>query len=79
MQYLTSELTTQYCRIYASANRVNIGSDNGLSPIAGLLSIGALEINVCDIFIAIHTFWYIKIHLKIASAKWRPFFQGAMS
>ena len=47
-----------WCRIFASANRVNIGSDNDLSPIrrqaiistsAGLLSVAPLATNFGEI------------------------------
>ena len=53
-------LISPLCRIYALMNRVNIGSDNGLSPDrsqaiiktnAGLLSIRPLETNFIEIFI----------------------------
>ena len=58
-----------------------IGSDNGLSPgrrqaiiwtNAGILLIGSLS----EILIGILTFSLKKIHLKISSAKWRPFCFG---
>ena len=70
---------------YASVNRVRIGSDNGLSPIrhqaiiqtkAGLLLIGPLGTNVNGILIKIQNFLFTKMHLKISSVKWRPFFPG---
>ena len=59
----------------------SIGSDNGLSPgwrqaiiwtNTGLL-IGPLWINFSEILIEIHEFSFKKIHLKMLSAKWRPF------
>ena len=59
-----------------------IGSDNGLSPDrrqaiiwtnAGLLLIGPLEINVSEILIKILTFSFMKMPLKVSSAKQRPF------
>ena len=59
-----------------------IGSDNGLSPgqrqaiirtIAGTLLIGPLGTNFSDILIRIQTFSFKKMHLKMWSAKWRPF------
>ena len=62
-----------------------IGSDNGLSPVrrqaitwtsAGILWIGPLGTNFGEILIGIQTFAYKKVHLKISSAKWRPFFLG---
>ena len=70
------------CRIYASMNWTSIGSDNGLSYIrrlaiistnAGLLSIEPLGTNFSEILIKIQIFSFKKMHLKISSAKWRPF------
>ena len=55
-----------------------IGSHNGLSPDlrqaiiwtnAGLLLIGPLGTNFSEIL----TFSFKKMHLKVSSAKWRPF------
>ena len=66
-------------------NRVSIGSDNGLSPIrrqaiiwtnAGVLSIEPLGINFNEILIKIQHFSFTKMHLKISSAKWKPFCSG---
>ena len=63
----------------------SIGSDNGLSPIRrqaiiwtndGLLSIGPLGANFSEILIKIQNFSFTKTHLKISSAKWRPFCAG---
>ena len=62
-----------------------IGSDNGLSPgrrqaiiwtSAGILLIGPLETNFSEILIGIQTFSFKKMHLKMSSAKWRPFCPG---
>ena len=62
-----------------------IGSDNGLSPDrrqaiiwtnAGILLIGPLGTNFSEIAIEIHISLFKKIHLKISSAKWRPFYLG---
>ena len=62
-----------------------IGSDNGLSPgwrqtiiwtNAGILLIGPLETNFCEIWMGIQTFSLKKIHLKMSSAKWRLFCLG---
>ena len=59
-----------------------IGSDNGLSPggcqaiiwiNAWILLIGLLGTNFSEILIEIHTFSFKKMHLKMSSAKWRPF------
>ena len=62
-----------------------IGSDNGLSPgrrqaiiwtNAGILLTGSLGTNFSEILIEILTFLFKKMHLKISSAKWRPFCHG---
>ena len=62
-----------------------IGSDNGLSTgrrqaiigtNAGILLIGSVGINFSEILIEIHTFSFRKMHLKMSSAKWRPFCLG---
>ena len=62
-----------------------IGSDNGLSPgrrqaiiwtNVGILSIGPLGTKLSEISIAIHMFSFKKMHLKVSSAKWRPFCLG---
>ena len=59
-----------------------IGSNNGLSlgwcqaiiwTNAGILSIGPLRATLSENFIKIHTFSFMKMHLKISSGKWRPF------
>ena len=64
---------------------INIGSDNGLSPgrrqaiiwtNAGILLIGHLGTNFNEILIGIQTFSFKKMHLKMSSAKWRPFCLG---
>ena len=66
-------------------NLTIIGPDNGLSPgrrqaiiwtNAGILLIGPWGRNFSEILIGIHTFSFKKIHLKMASAKWRPFCLG---
>ena len=62
-----------------------IGSDNGLSPgrrqaiiwtNAGILLIGPLGTNFSEILSEIHSFSFKKMHLKMSSAKWRPFCFG---
>ena len=62
-----------------------IGSDNGFSPgrrqaiiwaNAGILLIGPLGTNFSEILIGIQTFSFKKMHLKMSSAKWRPFCLG---
>ena len=62
-----------------------IASDNGLSPSrrqaiiwtnAGILIIRRLGTNFSEILIEIHTFSFKKMHLKMSSAKRRPFCLG---
>ena len=61
------------------------GSDNGLSPKrhqaiiwtnAGILLIGLLGTNFSEILTGIQTFSFKKMHLKVSSAKCRPFCLG---
>ena len=63
------------------------GSDNGLSPgrhqaiiwtIAGILLMGPLETNFREILNGNQTFSFKKMHLKMSSAKWRPFVSASM-
>ena len=62
-----------------------IDSDNGLSPgrrqaiiwtNAGILLIGPSGTNFSEILIAILTFSFKKMRLKVSSAKWQPFCLG---
>ena len=62
-----------------------IGSDNGLSPDrrqaiiwtnAGILLIGPWGTNFSEISTVIQTFSFKKMHVKMSSAKWRPFCFG---
>ena len=64
------------------SNLTTIGSDNGLSPDwrqaiiwtnAGILFIGPKGTILSEILIEILTFSFKKMHLKVLSAKWRPF------
>ena len=67
------------------SNLTIIGSDNGLShgrrqtiiwTNDGILLIGPLGTNFSEILIGIQTFSFKKMHLKMSSAKWRPFCLG---
>ena len=67
------------------ANLTIIGSDNGLSPgwrqaiiwtNAWILSSGPLETNFREISIKIQTFSFMKMVLKVSSAKWQPYCLG---
>ena len=62
-----------------------IGPDNGLSPgrrqaiiwtNAEILLIGSWGTNFSEILIGIQAFSFKKMHLKMSSAKWRPFCLG---
>ena len=62
-----------------------IGSDNGLSPgrrqaiiwtNAGILLIRPLGTNFNEMWIEILAFSFMKMRLKVSSAKWRPFCFG---
>ena len=62
-----------------------IGSGNGLSPgrrqaiistNAGILLIQPQETNFSEILFEIHIILFKKIHLKMSSGKWRPFWPG---
>ena len=62
-----------------------IGSDNGLSPDrrqaiiwtnVGILLIRPLGTYFSEILTGIQTFSFNKMHLKMSSAKWRPFCLG---
>ena len=66
-------------------NLTIIGLDNGLSPgrrqaiiwtNTGILLIGPRGRNFSEILFGIHTFTFKKIHLKMSSARWRPFCLG---
>ena len=66
-------------------NLTIIGSDNGLSPgrrqaiiwtNIGILLIGPVGRNFNEILIEIDTFSFTKMHLKMSSAQWRPFYLG---
>ena len=66
-------------------NLAIIGSDNGLSPgrrqaitwtNVGILLIGPFGTNVSEILSRIEKFPFKKMHLKMSSAKWRPFCLG---
>ena len=66
-------------------NLTIISSDNSLSPgrrqaitwtNVGILLIEPLGTNFNEMLIEIHTFSFKKIHLKMSSGKWQPFYLG---
>ena len=72
---------TQIC----VGNLTIIGSDNGVSlgrrqaiiwTNAGILLIGSLGTNFSEICIEVQAFSFKERHLKMSSAKWRPFCHG---
>ena len=85
--YIHSGVLTHWGRVThkCGGKLTRIGSDNGLSPgrrqaiiwtNAGILLIGPLGTKFSEILIAIEAFSFKKIHLKISSAKLRPFCLG---
>ena len=77
-------IEAEWC-IYASINQAIIGSDNGLLPgrhhtiiwtNARILLIVPQGTNFSEILIEILTLSLKKMHLKVSSAKWRPFCLG---
>ena len=85
--YAGSILLTHWGRVtHICVSKLTIiGSDNGLSPgrrqaiiwtNAGILLIRTLGTNFSEILSAIHAFSFKKMHLKMSSAKWRPFCLG---
>ena len=85
--YLFVPIVTHWGRVthICVGNLTIIGSDNGLSPgrrqaiiwtNAGILLIRPLGTNFSEIIIGIQTFSFTKMHLKMSSAKWRPFCLG---
>ena len=80
----TAEVLTHWGRVthICVGNLTIIGWDNGLSPgrrqaiistNAEILLIGPWGTNFSEILIQIQTFSFKKMHLKMSSAKWRPF------
>ena len=81
--HLSLNVLTHWGRVthICIGNLTIIGSDNGLSlnrrqaiirTNVGTLLIGPLATNFGEIFIEIHTFSFMKMHLNISSGKWRP-------
>ena len=80
-------LLTHWCRVTHTCvgNLTIIGSDNVLSSgqrqaiiwtNTGILLIGPSGTNFSELSIKIQTFSFKKNHLKVSSAKWRPFCVG---
>ena len=65
--------------IYASVNWARIGSGNGLSPVRRLIVNWTLENEPqwkTSWYKTFHSF--MKLHLKLSPAEWRPFCPGEM-
>ena len=67
----------------SDSNLTTIGSDNGLSPRRHQAIIWnnaeiivRLGTNFNEILMEIHTFLFMKMHLKMSSGTWRPFCLG---
>ena len=85
-------LISPECCIYASVNWFSIGSDNGLLPVWPQAIIVIIIIFIITIIIITMTwqtlrnklqwnnnllkFSFVKMHLKMSSAKWQPFCPG---
>ena len=83
MELLPYGLTHGGWMMHICISKLNIiGSDNGLSPgrcqaiiwtSDRILLIWPLETNFSKMLIKIHTFSFKKMHVKMLSAKWKPF------
>ena len=82
LRYNSWRQSDAYMCVY---NLTMIGSDNGLSPDrrqainwtnAGILLNGTLRTNFSEFLIQILPFLFKKMHLKVSSAKCRPFCLG---
>ena len=86
LPFITSGLTHWGRMTHICVGKLTIiGSDNGLSPgrrqaiirtNAGMLLIRPLGTNFNEMLIEILTFSFMKMRLKVSSAKWRPFCLG---
>ena len=81
----TIQLTHWGRTMYIYVGKVTtIGSDYGLAPSSRIwtidrtLLIGPLGANFSEILIRIQTFSFKKMHLKLSSAKWRPFVSASI-
>ena len=85
--YISLNVLTHWGRVMhvCICNLTTIGSDNGLSPDqrqaiiwtnAGMLLIRTLGTSFSEILIKINSFSLKKMHLKMSSAKWWPFYLG---
>ena len=63
--------------MYASVNRVRIGSDNGLSPgRRQAIILANADISFNEILFEIKVFSFKKMRMNTSPAKWRPFCSG---
>ena len=85
--WISDDVSTHWGRVthICVGNLTIIGPDNGLSPgrrqaiiwsNAWISLIGPWGTNFSEILIGIQTFSFKKMHLKMPSAKWRPFCLG---
>ena len=74
--WFNSRPSAAYMRQWMRSTLVQIMAWNWIGIIssnAALLSIGPLGTNFSEILVKIQNFSFTKMHLKISSAKWRPF------
>ena len=70
VNFLPKECSSWVAKIFKTYFVINIWTN------AGILLIRPLGTNFSEILIKIHTFSFKKMHLKMSSAKWRPFCLG---
>ena len=63
----------------SNAENVSIWWRHHAARCPAMLLIGPLGTNFSEILIGIQTFSFMKMHLKMSSAKWRPFVSASMS
>ena len=85
VQRISTVKFNSLCRIYLSAKHIIIASDNGLSPDqrqttirtnVAILSITHPGTDFSEFLFNVRKFPFMEMHLKMLSAKWRPFWLG---
>ena len=83
-RWLDARLSYRQCVSNGDSNRVQImachlaGAKPLSEPILEYCQIGPLGTNFSEILTEIQNFSFMKMHLKMSSAKWRPFYPGKM-
>ena len=89
VNYSKNEISIKFeLNSYTSVNWFRFSSGNGLLPAqcqtitwtnADVSSIGPWGTNFSEIQLKVQNFSFMKMHLKMLSAKWQPFCPGEMS